>query len=96
LYLIILLKTKFITYNFISNFISIYIVDNNKLNTINRNTIVLNKVLLDNTTIITNFTNTLYILKLLINLLSINILIEQKVNINFYNNKCCIIVFNND
>jgi hypothetical protein len=76
LYLIILLKTKFITYNSISNNILIYIVNNSKLNTINKNTITLNKILLDSTTIIINLIYILYILKLLIDLLSINILIN--------------------
>lgn len=76
MYLIILLKTKFITYNSISNNILIYIVNNSKLNTINKNTITLNKILLDSTTIIINLIYILYILKLLIDLLSINILIN--------------------
>ena len=79
-----------------SNNISIYIVDNNKLNVIDRNIIVLNKLLLNSTIIIFNFINTLYILMLLIDLLLINILIEQRVNINFYNNKYCIIISNNN
>ena len=96
LHFITLLKIKSIIYNFISNNIFIYIINNIKLNTINRNTIILNKVLLNNTIITINFINTLYILKLLIDLLLINILIEQQTNINFYNNKYCIIISNNN
>lgn len=52
----------------------VYIIDNNKLNAIDRNTIALNKVLLDNTIVIFNTIDTLYILKLLIDLLLINTL----------------------
>jgi len=70
-------------------------------NSINRSdavslTIVLNKVLFNNTTIIIKSINILYILKLLINVLSINILTKQEININFYNNKYYIIVLNNN
>ncbi len=79
-----------------SNNILTYIVDNNKLNAINRDTIALNKVLLNNTTIIFNLIDILYILKLLTNLLLINILTKQEVNVNFYNNKYCTIVSNNN
>ncbi len=96
MHLITLSKTKFISYNSISNNISIYIINNNKLNIVNRDIITLNRVLLDNTTIIFNLINTLYILKLLIDLLSINTLTKQKIDINFYNNKYCIIVSNNN
>jgi len=74
----------------------IYIVDNNKLNPINRDTIALNKILLNNITIIFNLINTLYISKLLIVFLSINILTKREINVNFYNNKYRIIVFNNN
>jgi len=74
----------------------IYIVDNNKLNAINRDTIALNKILLNNITIIFNLINTLYISKLLIVFLSINILTKREINVNFYNNKYRIIVFNNN
>lgn len=79
-----------------SNNILIYIVDNNKLNAIDRDTIALIKVLLNNTTIIFNLINTLYVSKLLTNLLSTNILTKQEVNISFYNNKYCTIVSNNN
>ncbi len=74
----------------------VYIIDNNKLNAIDRNTIALNKVLLDNTIVIFNIIDTLYILKLLIDLLLINTLTKRKININFYNNEYRIIVFNNN
>jgi len=75
---------------------SIYIVDNNKLKAIDRDTITLNEVLLDSTIVIINLINPLYISKLLIDLLSINTLIKREINVNFYNNKYCIIVFNNN
>ncbi len=74
----------------------VYIIDNNKLNAIDRNIIALNKVLLDNTIVIFNIIDTLYILKLLIDLLLINTLTKRKININFYNNEYSIIVFNNN
>ncbi len=72
---------------------SIYIVNNSKLVVIDKDIIALKEVLLNNIIIISNLINTLHISKLLINLLLINTLTKQKINVNFYNNKSCIIVF---
>jgi len=74
----------------------VYIVNNNKLNVVNRDTIALNEVLLNNITIIFNFINTLHVSKLLINLLLINTLTKREVNINFHDDKCRIIAFNDN
>ncbi len=74
----------------------VYIVDNDKLNVINRNTIALNEVLLDNTTIIFNLINTLHVSKLLIDLLSINTLTKREINVNFHDDECRIIASNDN
>ncbi len=71
----------------------VYIVDNNKLTTVDRDTIALKEILLNNITIISNLIDILYISKLSTDLLSINILTKQEINVNFHNNKCCIIAF---
>ncbi len=92
---ITLSKTKFIIYKFISNNIFVYIVDNKKLTIVNKNTIALEEILLNDIIIISNFIDVLHILNLLINLLSINTLTKREKNVNFYNNKYCIIAFNN-
>jgi len=89
-------KTKFIIYNSMSNDMLVYIVDNDKLNVINRNTIALNEVLLDNTTIIFNLINTLHVSKLLIDLLSINTLTKREINVNFHDDECRIIASNDN
>ena len=74
----------------------VYIVNNNKLNVINKNTIALNEILLNDTTIIFNLINILHVLKLLIDFLLINTLTKREMNINFHNNKCRIIAFNDN
>ena len=79
-----------------SNDMLVYIVDNDKLNVINRNTIALNEVLLDNTTIIFNLINTLHVSKLLIDLLSINTLTKREINVNFHDDECRIIASNDN
>ena len=87
---------KFIIHNFMSNDMLIYIANNNKLNAIDKNTIALNKILSNNTTIIFNLINTLHVLKLLTSLLLINTLTKRKMNVNFHDDECRIIAFNDN
>jgi len=74
----------------------IYIVDNNKLNVVDKDTIALNKVLLNDTIIIFNLIDTLHVSKLLTSLLLINTLIEREMNVNFHDDECRIIAFNDN
>ncbi len=87
---------KFIIYNFMSNDMLVYIVNNNKLNVVNRDTIALNEILLNDTIVHFNFIDTLHVLKLLIDLLSINTLTKREVNVNFHDDECHIIAFDDN
>jgi len=79
-----------------SNDMLVYIVDNDKLKAINKDTIALNKVLLDDTIVISNLIDTLHVSKLLISFLLINTLTKREMNVNFHDDECRIIAFNDN
>ena len=72
----------------------VYIINNNKLNVVIKDTIALKRILFNNITIIFNLINILYVSKLLTNLLFINTLIKREINVNFHDNKYRILILN--